>query len=537
MKTKRFLLIGIILSFCLVAGTFANAEKTVGSPVISICDTLTSPSTGPAFGIHQGICFMGHMYENNVYDNRMMLNVIRAYWTGQAWGLTGKWGGTALEGYVVYAVARTAIKYRNQVNSYPFTKMYLECMLDDFAARDRTTFDANLYHGDLNDEWNSQSEDFMGFALGYAAVDAWYMNDAHRQDVKDAIETAFSIQNYPDPMNNIPRTLEYGINKDPGIISFPAKIITPGLNYAVMMRNHSAYSPVYAMVIIKHLCDINHIYRLTGLDELSINDPGMPNLSLNLPRLYNWLVSKIHTNLNGDVVFRNACWAHDNTYWPCDDSQVDPRAPGHYPLGEFLPDFGITNHLDYFGPPCSWSGPGTYVQEPHNYYYNCVFGIYDTNPEPILEVQYQSGSGNGPTNCTGQNYNGYRVHFVFDPSLGLFEERPGNGCGNTEKNNPTFVVLRVFPNGHNITYARVRDTWSDDWFICQPIHLQWINNSEPVTINTDPEQSPNCVLNGVPRYKNIGDTGYYKVYLRDSYGQVFQYRLSFKLIGNVYNEG
>lgn len=530
MLRKRYFFIGFILCFCLV---LVSSTKIVENPVVSICGILETPSLGSAYGTHEGICFMGHMYENNVYDNRMLLNVIRAYWTGQAWGLSNKWGGTALEGYVVYAIARTAIKYRSQVNSYPFTKMYLECMLEDFANRDRTTFNEDLFHGEVDNIWNSLSEDFMGFALGYAAVDAWNMNDNNRSKVVGAVETAFSIQDSP-------RTLEEGTDPDPGNIFVTEKIIMPQLDDAVMLRNHSAYSPVYAMAIIKHLCDINHIYRLAGLTELTIGDPNLPNLNRNLPKLYDWVVSKIYTNLAGDAVFRNACWGIWNgilAFGLCDDDQVDPREPGHYPLGEFLPDFGNFNHLEYFGPPCSWAGPADYVQEPHNYNYNCVFGIYDTNPEPFLEVQYHSGSGNGPTTIPGRYYNGYRVHFVFDPSLGLFEERPNNGCGNPWKNNPTYVVLRFFPNGHNITYARALTPWDDDWFICGAPALGWINNSEPITINTDPEQSPNCVLNGEPRYQNIGDTGYLRVYLRNNYGQVFEYKLNFTLIGNVYNEG
>ncbi len=152
--------------------------------------------------IHEGIIRMGSMVESAVYDDSVMRGIVLAYWDGSAWDLTQHWGASALDGYVVYSVVRTAIEFRADIDNHPTTKMAMECMLRDHSSRGIPTTTRNgtrWFHGG-NKDWNSWSEDFMGFALGYAAADSWLAttpaadyNGEYFDNIEEAVDMAYSV--------------------------------------------------------------------------------------------------------------------------------------------------------------------------------------------------------------------------------------------------------------------------------------------------------------------------------------------------------
>jgi hypothetical protein len=52
--------------------------------------------------------------------------------------------------------------------------------------------------------------------------------------------------------------------------------------------------------------------------------------------------------------------------------------------------------------------------------------------------------------------------------------------------------------------------------------------------NTDPYQSENCYWTSEPRYLQIGDTGEFEIYLKDSNGKEFYRKIKMKLVGTSY---
>ena len=170
-------------------------------------------------------------------------------------------------------------------------------MLNDYAGRSVYTTNTDRFHGSVTAEWNSLSEDYMGFALGYAAADAWFGPTGqylYENKVRTAVNKAFSVENEPDFGAGRPRTLERDLDLDPN----------GGIN-SVMMRNHSSYSPVYATLLIKHVWDIHHIYQIGGYWGF-YNQSNIPG---NLKKLYNWLVTKIELNNNNAPVYRDCACA------------------------------------------------------------------------------------------------------------------------------------------------------------------------------------------------------------------------------------
>ena len=316
---------------------------------------------------------MGALFESQEFDADAMLRVILAYWDSAYWNLPDRWGAHALDGYMVYAIVRNALKYHRELESLPTTKMALECMLRDHANRGLPTEAGNperWFHGGERN-WNSWSEDYMGFALGYAAADAWFASpwsdgeyyDEYYGKVDDAIELAFSIS------HGQPHTLRSESDVDP--------LYNDGTEH-VMMRNHGEYSPVYAMVLIKHVGDINDLYHAATLPT-KFTCSSKP---ATYDDLYRWVARKIEPNPHGPgYVFRSdACQRRDGVVSYCDDRPDDPpgdygdqREPGHYPLERILPDLCITEHLEAFDPECDWVGPAGTVQAEHNYFFNCVF--------------------------------------------------------------------------------------------------------------------------------------------------------------------
>lgn len=323
--------------------------------------------------IHQAIIRMGSMYESQAYDNDVMLGVILAYWDAKYWHLPDRWGAHGLDGYVVYAVVRCAIRFRQEMEMHPTTRLALEYMLKDHADRGLPTTVDNgerWFHGGMQG-WNTWSEDYLAFALGYAAADAWFASpwyegsyfSQYYDKVNEAVDLTFSIS------HGAPQTLRFEIDADP---------LIPADSHQVMIRNHGEYSPVYAMAIIARLWDINNVYLAVSLPARydCFNKPD------NLDALYEWMVQKIEPNpLGPGYVFRSdACERRDGVLSFCDDRPGDPehspgdqREPAHYPLDRIMPDFCVTDHLEFFGPSCRLVGPAGIAQKPFNYYFNCVF--------------------------------------------------------------------------------------------------------------------------------------------------------------------
>ena len=323
--------------------------------------------------IHEGIIKMGAMVESASYDDAVMRGTVFAYWDGSSWDLTQHWGASALDGYVVYSVVRAALEFRTEIEDRPTTRMALECMLRDHASREvptRSNNGSRWFHGGKN-EWNSWSEDFMGFALGFAAADAWLAttptetpyNDEYYSRVEETVDVAYGT----DAQG--PFALTLALDPDP---------LSSGGEPVVMIRNHNEYSPVYATVLLKHVADINNLYLAAGLPPRFTCD----NKPDTFDDLYRWVTSKIEPNLNGGgYVFRNSsCERKDGEMSVCDDRPGDPqgspgfqREPGHYPLARYLPALCVDDGLEFFSASCDRQGPAGLNQAPHNYVFNCVF--------------------------------------------------------------------------------------------------------------------------------------------------------------------
>jgi len=144
-----------------------------------------------------------------------------------------------------------------------------------------------------------------------------------------------------------------------------------------MLRNHGEYSPVYAMVILKHVADVNAVYRAAGLPPY-VTCASKP---ATYDALYRWVLGKTEPNPEGaGWVFRtDGCQRSDGVLSHCDDRPGDPsgtgghqREPGHYPLARSLPDLCVSEGLERFSAQCDWYGPAGIQQKPHNYAFNCV---------------------------------------------------------------------------------------------------------------------------------------------------------------------
>jgi len=345
------------------------------------CELFTPPEPkrackthGEPCEIHEGIDRLGSMVESGRYDERIMREVVMAYWDESAWDLSVNWGASSLDGYVVYAMVRTAFEFGPALDDHPTTRLAMECVLRDHADRGIPKSASNgkrRFHGPL-DPWNTWSEDYMGFALGYAAADAWlatpadatWYADEYHDRVQEAVEMAYSISE-----DGGPPTLILDHDPDPA---------NPNPGTSLMLRNHSENSPVYAMVIIKHAADINGIYLAAGLPPYFT----CSNKPATFDALYGWVLGKIEPNpVGAGYVFRNdGCERTDGLLSYCDDRPGDPpgsggnrREPGHYPLARALPDLCVSDGLEYFSAACDWYGPAGIPQARHNYYFNCVF--------------------------------------------------------------------------------------------------------------------------------------------------------------------
>ena len=343
-------------------------------------DALVSPepaaactTEGERCEIHEAIDRMGVMYQSGVYDNRVILEVVLAYWDGKYWNLSDRWGAHGLDGYVVYAVARNALRYRDDMERHPTTVQVFERMLRDHAGRGLPTTVDNgerWFHGGER-PWNTWSEDYMAFALGYAAADAWFAStwhdgeyfDDYFEAVAEAVDLAFGIS------DRSPQTLRFEFDADPAM---------PAGEQFVMLRNHNEYSPVYAMAIIARLWDVNTVYQAASL-PVRYTCSNKPE---NLDALYRWMTLKIEVNpVGAGYVFRSgACERRDGVLSFCDDRPGDPerspghqREPGHFPLDHIMPQLCVTDNVESFGPSCEFVGPAGIEQQSFNYYFNCVF--------------------------------------------------------------------------------------------------------------------------------------------------------------------
>jgi hypothetical protein len=345
------------------------------------CDLFTPPEPKPACAvpdepceIHEGINRLGALVESGVYDDRILREVALAYWDSEAWDLSTNWGGSALDGYVAYSVVRAGLEFRQELARHPTTRLAMECALRDHAGRGIPVTAHNgtrRFHGPRS-SWNTWSEDYMGFALGYAAADAWLRTssttagyfDEYYELVREAVDAAFSVTE-----DGMPETLTQDHDGDPA---------DHGPGPTLMLRNHGENSPVYATVILKHLTDVNSLYRAAGLPPYFTCDSKPATYD----ELYRWVLGKIEPNPEGaGFVFRSgACQREDGSLSSCDDRPGDPpgsgghrREPGHYPLARTLPDLCIAEGLEFFSASCGWYGPAEIEQAPHNYYFNCVF--------------------------------------------------------------------------------------------------------------------------------------------------------------------
>jgi hypothetical protein len=292
-------------------------------------------------------------------------------------------------------MVRTALRFHRELEANPTARRAMECVLRDHAGRGIPTEvdnDQRWFHGGVA-AWNSWSEDYMGFALGYAAADAWFASpwsggtepNDYSDMVDRAVTLAFSIS------HDRPQTLRFEEDVDP-LDSEPTS--------HVMLRNHGEYSPVYAMALLKHLGDINDVYRAASLpDRYTCYDKPET-----VEALYRWVARKIGPNPTGPgYVFRtNACLRRDGVVSYCDDRPDDPpgsygaqREPGHYPLERVLPTLCITDHLEFFDPECDWVGPAGLVQAEHNYYFNCVYAQGDRPIKSVGPVPSHHDVGRG----------------------------------------------------------------------------------------------------------------------------------------------
>ena len=321
--------------------------------------------------IHEAINRMGFLFESQVYDNEVMAGVVLSYWDSAYWDLPDRWGAHGLDGYVVYSIVRNALRYHEEIQSHPTTRMALEYLLRDHAGRGLPTTVDNgrrWFHGGEK-YWNTWSEDYMAFALGYSAADAWFASpwfegpyfDEYREMVTTAVDLAFSIS------HRKPQTLRFETDADPAL---------PADNKHVMLRNHGEYSPVYAMAIIARVWDINTVYRAAELPDVytCFNKPE------NFDALFEWTTLKIEPNsAGGGYVFRSdACERHDGEISFCDDrpgdgTPGDQREPAHYPLDQIMPNLCVTDYVEYFGPACEPTGPAGTTQTSFNHYFNCAF--------------------------------------------------------------------------------------------------------------------------------------------------------------------
>lgn len=345
------------------------------------CDQLTPPEPKRACmtldepcEIHEGITRLGMMVASGRYDDRLMQDTVLAYWDAGAWDLSVNWGASSLDGFVVYSVVRTALEFEPLLRNHPTTRMAMACMLRDHADRGVPTTADNgqrSFHGGPT-AWNTWSEDYIGFAVGLAAADAWLSAkddtgtyfDEYYEPVGEAIDAAFSVSE-----NVGPTTLTVADDPDPeSAVDGPS----------VMLRNHGEYSPVYATVLLKHVADVNAIFRAAGLPPYVTCDSKPDSFD----DLYSWVLGKIEPNPEGaGYVFRSdGCQRSDGELSYCDDRPGDPpgtagawREPGHYPLAESLPELCVDEGLEMFSASCEWVGPAGIEQTTYNWVFNCVF--------------------------------------------------------------------------------------------------------------------------------------------------------------------
>jgi hypothetical protein len=358
--------------FCPNEATRSACSGVPGHPRYDVdcftCDVFPSPSPAQISHdtVHEGINRVGVMCDSGgAYDDEAMRSVILAYWNQEYWDIPVPWGANALDGYVVYAVARAALTYSDEVESNLTTLKALECMLHDHASRPIPSTDppsGRAFHGEPPDSWDTRSEDYMSFALGCAGADAWFLY-RHGQDydrrylgnVTQAVDQAFTVREVP------PHALRTDVDPNP---------TAKDLFKSTLLRNHDAVSPVYATAIIRHIGHLNTIYAEVGQPHLY----DASNRPATLYPLYYWIATKIAFDPDSSayVYTDGACQDRWGGFGCCDDCNVDPREPAHYPLAGILQDLGIYHHLEYFSAPCGLNG-AVHTQAYHNYYYNCVW--------------------------------------------------------------------------------------------------------------------------------------------------------------------
>lgn len=148
--------------------------------------------------------------------------------------------------------------------------------------------------------------------------------------------------------------------------------------------------------------------------------------------------------------------------------------------------------------------------------------------EPSLKVYYTDLTGPQVYEVE-DNIIGHIGLFVFDVSLGSYEERPDNGCNNPVKLNPYYVRMQIVPNGHTFYRVEFKDPWSGGWVVGSQTHVNWANNGDIFYYNVDPYQSQNCQLGTDPRY-SVNTVGYFRVKLYKTDGSIYFRNIALKRV-------
>lgn len=152
---------------------------------------------------------------------------------------------------------------------------------------------------------------------------------------------------------------------------------------------------------------------------------------------------------------------------------------------------------------------------------------------PKLIVSYYGVNGTSLKTITNGKLD-HEVSFIFDDSLGRFEQRPGPGPCALPVENPSYVKIRVNTNGRNIVGCQIRDCWTNEWTdFSDPVNLNIIRNEEWAFINTDTYETdlslPGCPPTSQQRF-TVGTNCRWEVRLTDDDGNEFYRTVTLKRI-------
>ncbi len=145
--------------------------------------------------------------------------------------------------------------------------------------------------------------------------------------------------------------------------------------------------------------------------------------------------------------------------------------------------------------------------------------------EPWFEAVYEGNPG--PQSYIVKNdLETHGIHFIFDESLGSWIHRPNSGCPGTQRDNPTFLKVRVIANGHHFVSGQMKGSWDTVWHDLSQAHIDVANNGDWVIMNTDYYENSNCRHTTVPRFPP-GTQGYFKFRLTTDNGREYYRKINF----------